>query len=742
MQTTWIKRLLPLLFAALPAVTGCSEAAGPIDLEEEQVASDAQAQSIIAGYDLTNAPATVGVGQGVTASFVAPAGHGTTDWVGIYAVGAQASQYLTWTYAADTETGTVALTLPGSAVVGTSYELRLYLDNGYTLAAVSTPFIATDPVIAYGLDGEPAYPAPGTSFPISWTAPASHATTDWIGLFLTGAANNEITSFVYVDSPGATSGAVSLQLPASAAVGSTYEVRYFLNNTYDRAATSDVFTVGNTLTAPPGPIAAGASISTTWVAPPAHATTDWIGLFEVGAPNNQIASFAYVGAAGQGTGSLSLTVPASAPDGQAYELRYFLNNTYVLAGRSTSFEVGQAYSLVGPTATQAPGTSISASWTAPTNHATTDWIGLFQVGSAPNAIVTYTYVGAAGQASGTTNLTIPASAALGSYELRYHTNNTYNVVATSDPFEVGIPEAELLVTGIPTVANLVSDGTALFFTSGGHRPAYGDGSVQSIPLAGGTPTVLVSGLPTVEGIALAGDQVLFTSIGAPSAFVTGLLGSAPKTGGSYTTIASALKYCLWVQNAGGHYYFVNSGSLAASFTDGSIGVSIGGAAPTVIADEINPLGVFVDATHVYWSSGGTMATSFADGALRRMPVAGGPIETLATDVLEMGSLIVAGNRVYFGMRDAVGVVDPAAPGVVTTFASQAGDPGRFATDGTNLYWTEPSGRVLRKAIAGGPTVVLAEGINQPFGITLDGAYVYFTVRGSGLDDGGIMRVTK
>lgn len=778
MKQIWLRLLFPIVLAFAAGLSGCAN-----EPDSEEIAEADEALSIIPGYDLTNTPASVAIGSNATADFVAPAGHSATDWVGLYPVGGQLHEWLAYSYVGAATSGTISITLPATAVSGQSYELRYFLNNGYTQGATSSSFLATDPVVGYGLNTPPSFPSPGSNVGIGWTAPSNHSTTDWIGLFATGGQVYEYVSWAYVGAPGATSGSATLQLPANAAPGATYEFRYFLNNGYTVAATSNAFTIGNGLTVPAGPVAPGADIITTWTAPGSHSVNDWVGLYPVGAADSSFVDWAYIGASGQTTGTVTTTMPLTAQDGELYELRYFLDNTYTLAGKSASIVVGQAYTLTGPSGTVSPGTDVNGDWTAPSYHSATDWIGLYAAGAPATSFLSYAYVGAPGVTSGTTAVSIPANTSPGTYELRYLTNNSYTVVATSASFLVGCAtglgdcdgnpangcetdtttdEANcgscgnactvgtcsastcqtptVLATGIPTAGNLATDGTSLFFGSGGLAPQYPDGSVRSVPLAGGTQTTLVSNIPTVEGIALDGSNVVFTSLGHTSNFDDGFLGRVPKIGGTHEVLSANQGYSLWVENVSGTYYWINAGTAANQWADGAVRSAVGGANPTTIATETNPTGVVVEGGYVYWLSGGSPGGSWNDGALRRQAVGGGSTETLVSPLASAGQMIAVNGNIYFAVENAVLTVSTAAPTTPTTFNSDPNDAGRFATDGTYLYWTEPAGRVVRKPLAGGALQVLAQGYSQPYGILVYAGYVYFTARGTGVADGSLHRL--
>jgi hypothetical protein len=80
---------------------------------------------------------------------------------------------------------------------------------------------------------------------------------------------------------------------------------------------------------------------------------------------------------------------------------------------------------------------VTATWSnvcAPTSK---DWIGLFLPGAPNTSYLAWRYT--TGSASGSVPLTIPASLAPGTYELRLFANNGYTRLGTSNTFAVTSP---------------------------------------------------------------------------------------------------------------------------------------------------------------------------------------------------------------------------------------------------------------------------------------------------------------
>lgn len=96
----------------------------------------------VPGFALTAAPSTVAAGGGFTATWTAPGGRPATDWIGLYAVGASNTAFISWGYTGGATSGSRAFTAPGQPG---QYELRYLLNDGYASATASNPVTVTAP---------------------------------------------------------------------------------------------------------------------------------------------------------------------------------------------------------------------------------------------------------------------------------------------------------------------------------------------------------------------------------------------------------------------------------------------------------------------------------------------------------------------------------------------------------------------------------------------------------------------
>jgi RHS repeat-associated protein len=188
-----------------------------------------------------------------------------------------------------------------------------------------------------------------------------------------------------------------------------------------------------TLSASPASVPFGGSSTVTaaWSAIASPSSTDWIGLYTPGAPDQGSLAWRYT--TGAASGSVPFTIPASLPIG-TYELRLFANNGYARLATSNAIAVTGGSLSASPTLVSA-GTDVTASWGGIGSPTTTDWIGLYVPAASNNTWISWRYT--TGAASGSVPFTIPAGLAPGSYQLRLFWNNGYTLLAVSNGVTVG-----------------------------------------------------------------------------------------------------------------------------------------------------------------------------------------------------------------------------------------------------------------------------------------------------------------
>jgi len=202
---------------------------------------------------------------------------------------------------------------------------------GFILAATSAGAQTT-------LQVAEATVTPGVPVTATWSGIANPTSTDWIGIYVPGAANTARLSWRYTT--GAASGSVPVFTPTWIAPG-TYELRLFSNGGYTLLATSNTFAVPQTtLQVAEEGVNAGGSVTATWSGIGSPTVNDWIGMYVPGVPNTApVATRKTTGAA---SGSVPFTVPSGVATG-TYHLRLFRWTGFgTLLATSNTFYVNPA----------------------------------------------------------------------------------------------------------------------------------------------------------------------------------------------------------------------------------------------------------------------------------------------------------------------------------------------------------------------------------------------------------------
>jgi Domain of Unknown Function (DUF1080) len=322
------------------------------------------------------------------------------------------------------------------------------------------------------LSANPTIAAAGSTLTANWSGIAIPTTTDWIGLYQSGAADTNFIKWIYVScstTPGAarSSGSCSFTTPSKLSTGS-YELRLLANDGFSRLAATKGLTVTTgappTLTLNPTTVRVGATVTTNWSGITPASPKDWIGLYAPGAADTQFINWIYVSCStvagtARASGSCSYLVPATLSAGN-YELRLFANDGFTrLASKGFTVTVGATTS---PTLTVDPktvkaGSTVTAAWSGIATPAPKDWIGLYTPGAVDTKFISWIYVSCSkkagtARASGSCSYTLPATLAAGNYELRLFANDGFTRLATSNPLTVSTSS-----TATPLVlANAVS----------------------------------------------------------------------------------------------------------------------------------------------------------------------------------------------------------------------------------------------------------------------------------------------
>jgi aldose sugar dehydrogenase len=299
---------------------------------------------------LAASPASVASGAPLTVAWSGINSPTSTDWIGVFVPGSAATAYLDWIYVScskspggSSPSGTCTFTLN---VPAGSYELRLYSNNGSTLLATSNPVAVTR---ALSLTASPSSVGPTGPINGGWGAITAPSSTDWIGVFVPGAAATAYREWVYVSctkTPAGpvASGSCAISLPGLSA--GNYELRLFANDGFEALATSNPFAVsgGAQLSSSPSVLASGATATVSWSAIGTPSARDWIGLYAPAAPDRNFLEWIYVScsktaSAPAASGSCAFALPSLAAG--TYELRLLANDGFSRFATGNPFTVTQ-----------------------------------------------------------------------------------------------------------------------------------------------------------------------------------------------------------------------------------------------------------------------------------------------------------------------------------------------------------------------------------------------------------------
>jgi hypothetical protein len=225
-----------------------------------------------------------------------------------------------------------------------------------------------------------------------------------------------------------------------------------------------------------------------------------------------------------------------------------------------------------------------------------------------------------------------------------------------------------LVSGIQYINTVAVDGTALYFLQ-----YYGtsSGSVQSVPLSGGSPSFLAtfsSGSPS--DMTLDGQSLYVTVLGGSNSVVL-----VPTSGGPTRTLAAGSR------QIGGH-------GGVAYVVDGRGNVT--GIAAT--GGSVNQIGNFANAQDFAFYGSDMYLLNLdvqgprADGSLVRIPMGGSPQTTLASCLDLPINLAVDDTGIYWGQNNWLVRLTPGCQSVLSTSASQY--QGHVHLDAKAIYWID------------------------------------------------------
>ena len=413
--------------------------------------------SVLGPPTISATPTSLYAGQTLNVSWSNIANPTGNDIFMLYPTSITAdTAYIAYRYTGGAVAGSLPLIVPDTAAPGTTYELRLFSNNGASRLAKFAP-ITVNVAPPATISATPTTVAAGQTLSVSWSNVVVPTTNDVFMLY-PSSTTADTAYIAYRYTGGAVSGSLSLTVPATAAPKPTYELRLWSNNGARRLATFGPVTVTGpppaTVSATPTTVKAGSALTVSWSGITGPTNADLVALYPR-SDTGDTSHIAYRYTGGAASGSLALTVPANAPSGSNYELRLWSNNG---AKRLATFGPLTVNGAPPPMVSETPstvvaGNAISVTWSGIAAPTANDVVLLYpSSGAGDTAWIAYRYTG--GAASGTVPLTVPATAAQQStYELRLWSNNGAQRLATSTPFTVtAAPAPTLSATPTPVKA--------------------------------------------------------------------------------------------------------------------------------------------------------------------------------------------------------------------------------------------------------------------------------------------------
>ena len=312
------------------------------------------------------------------------------------------------------------------------------------------------------------------------------------------------------------------------------------------------------------------------------------------------------------------------------------------------------------------------------------------------------------------------------------TGTTFSETLLAQPLAGGA--AVTLASAIPTPVKLASDGTTLVWVDTTPAGVMNSSHVSAIPVAGGAPVVLASSTLQPVDLIISGGNAVWSE---DRVFGNGTPGirSVPLAGGAATTLyqASDAPQKLALDAAGQIVWTEIGPYYPNSYGGGRVARLL-----TPTTGQTLVAGISVDAPTFIVA--GSDLVVIDSGRLKRVPIAGGIVETIAVESGPITDLTSDGTNVYWDVGAAVHAV-PLTGGPTTALATGAGytrgGPIRVSSDGV-LYWVADDTNLLSVPAAGGGTTLAAQGLSRVSGLAIDTAAVY----AASADAGAIVRVPR
>lgn len=297
----------------------------------------------------------------------------------------------------------------------------------------------------------------------------------------------------------------------------------------------------------------------------------------------------------------------------------------------------------------------------------------------------------------------------------------------------GLCEVTVLATGLNYPYGIAVDQTHVYFTTT-------DGTVQRVLKNGGSaPEILAQGLQALGNMVIVAGHLYYANRGDRTVQRIAKNG----VGGPKTLTPQLPNLTQMAADSTGVYFVVPFDQFGGG--PGSIGrvPLIGGSITWLTTDLVRPNYLFLDNGYVYFSQAFYDANQnkYVDGFVCRILQQGGVAETLITMELIPQPIVADNDAVYWGNDDAETIRRRSlTSGETVSLAAGQDKPIGLTLDDDTLYWTTLfAGTVMRVPKAGGPPLTLAAGRVRPFYLAADDKRLYWV---DSTADGKVLSVPK
>lgn len=280
----------------------------------------------------------------------------------------------------------------------------------------------------------------------------------------------------------------------------------------------------------------------------------------------------------------------------------------------------------------------------------------------------------------------------------------------------------LLATGQAHPFAIVVDDGFVYWTNVGFRVS--DGSVMKVPKTGGAAVALATAQGAPFDLALFEGALYWNNAARAAPDANGNVPGAgilkiPVTGGPPAVLVQGRSPLRLAVTSDGIFWTNQDGTVMRAGLDGSN--------PRVLASGQRPLDLAVDSASVYWTNGYQAHDPAEPRAIQKVPIAGGPITTIAARESQPTAIAVDSAFVYWSTQGGSIRKAPLNGGPAVTLATGQDQPSDLLVDAGSVYWVNSlGGEVMVLPRGASAAVELTSGAQDLVGLALDADSLYWT----------------